>query len=54
MLKLKKYYFEKFSETIDKEVQIQHWGRNRQLSMDGIALEYLPTTNNRRDNVPKA
>ena len=38
---LKKYYAEKFSETTSIEIQIQLWGGNRQLSMEGIAVEYF-------------
>ena len=26
------------------EIQSQHWGGNRQLSMEGIAVEYFPTS----------
>ena len=41
-LKLNKYYAEKFSETTGIEIQSQHWGRNIQLLMEGIYVEYLP------------
>ena len=41
-LKLKEYYEEKFSETTGIEIQSQHWGGNRKLSKDGIAIEYSP------------
>ena len=40
-IKLKKYYAEIFSETTSIEIKIQHKGRNRQLSMEGIAVEYF-------------
>ena len=39
---MKTYYAEKFSETTGIEIQSQHWGVNRQLSMEGIAVEYVP------------
>ena len=41
-LRLKKDYAEKFSKTTGIEIQSQHWGRNRQLSMEGIDVEYFP------------
>ena len=41
-LYLDKYYAEKFSKTTGIEIQSQHWGRNRQLSMEGIDVEYFP------------
>ena len=43
-LKLKKYYAEKFSETTGKEIQSQHWGGNRKLSTEGIAVDYFSDT----------
>ena len=41
-LELKKYYAEKIGKTTGKEIQIQHWSVNSQLSMEGIAVEYFP------------
>ena len=41
-LKLKKDYDENFSKTTGKETQSQHWGGNRQLTTEGIAVEYFP------------
>ena len=35
-------YAEKFSKTTGIEIQSQHWGRNIQLSMEVIAVEYFP------------
>ena len=42
-IKLKKDYAEKFSETTSIEIQSQHWGGNRQLSMEGISVECFPS-----------
>ena len=39
---LKKDYAEKFSKTTSIEIQSQFWGGNRQLPMEGIAVEYFP------------
>ena len=41
-MKLKKDNYEIFSETTGIEIQRQHWGGNRQLSMEGIAVDYDP------------
>ena len=38
-IKLKKDYAEKFNEKTGIEIQSQHWGGNRQLSMEDIAVE---------------
>ena len=35
----KNYYNEKFSATSGVEIKSQHWGGNRQLSMEGISVE---------------
>ena len=43
-MKLKKDYTENFSKTTAIEIQRQHQGGNRQLYMEGIALEYFPNT----------
>ena len=40
-INLKKYYAEKFSKTTGIEIQSQHLGGNRQLSMEDIAVEYF-------------
>ena len=40
-IKLRKDYAEKFNETNGIEIQSQHLGGNRQLSMEVIADEYL-------------
>ena len=37
-IKLKKEYAEKFNETIGIEIQNQHWGGHRQLSMEVIDI----------------
>ena len=42
--KLKKDYAEKSSEVTGKEIQSQNWGGNRKLSIEGIAVEYFPTS----------
>ena len=42
-LDLSKDYAIKFSETTGIEIQTQHWCGNRQLSMEGISVEYFPT-----------
>ena len=42
--KLNKYYAEKFSKTTGIEIQIQHWGGNSKLSMEGISIGYFPTS----------
>ena len=34
----------KIRKTNGKEIQIQNWGINRQLSMEGIAAEYFPNS----------
>ena len=34
---------ETFSEATGIEIQSQHWGGNRELSMEGIAVECFPT-----------
>ena len=41
-LKLKKYDADKFSEKTGIEIKGKNWGGNRQLSMEGIAVEYFP------------
>ena len=43
-IELNKYYAEKFSETADIGIKIQHWGGNRKFSMEGIAVEYFPNS----------
>ena len=43
-LKFKKDHAEEFSETNGIEIQSQHWGVNRQLSMEVIAVECFPTS----------
>ena len=49
IIKLKKYYEEKFSETTGIEIRSQHWNGNRKLLMEGIDVEYFlikyPTSN---------
>ena len=40
----KKDYAEKFSETTGIEIQSQHWGGNRKLSMEVIYVGYYPNT----------
>ena len=41
-LKLNHYYAKKISETTGIWIQSQYWGANRQLSMEGIYIEYFP------------
>ena len=38
---LNKYYKGKFSKMTGTEIQSQHLGVNRQLSMEGIAVKYF-------------
>ena len=45
-LNLKKDYAGIVVETTGIEKQIQHWGCNRQLLMEGIAVDYFPNTEN--------
>ena len=40
-IKLKKNYAKFFSKTTDNEIKSQHWKGNRQLSMEGIVVEYF-------------
>ena len=47
---LKKDYSEKFIKKTVIEIQIQHWGDNRQLSMKGIELENFTTIDNMISN----
>ena len=49
-IKIKKDYAEKFSKTTGIEIKSQHWGGNRQLSMEGIAIEYLTNSINHGSN----
>ena len=46
-------YAEKFSEATGIQIQSQHWGGNRKLSMEAITVEYFPTsvdTGNNEEN----
>ena len=43
-INLKKYYEEKFSTSTGIGIQSQHWGENRSLSMEVIAVEYFPNS----------
>ena len=43
-IKLKKDYAEKTGKKNGIEIQSQHWGGNRQLSMEGISVEYLTSS----------
>ena len=36
------------------EIQIQHWGGNRKLSMEGIAIEYFPISIDTHNNEEKS
>ena len=40
-LKLNKYYAEKFSKATGIKIKSQHWGGNRQLSMEVIDVEFF-------------
>ena len=52
-MKLKKYCAEKFIESTGIEIQSQHWGDNRKLSIKVIVLEYFPNTNKKIMNESK-
>ena len=52
-LKFKKDYPEKLSEATSIEIQSQHWGGNIPLSMEGIAVEYFPTSVDNGNNEEK-
>ena len=39
--KVQKDYTEQFSKRTGIEIQSQHWGVNRKISMKGIAVEYF-------------
>ena len=54
ILEFKKDYAEKFSKATGKEIHIQPWGGNRQLSMEGIAVEYFPTSIDNVNNKEKS
>ena len=51
-LKLKKDYEEKLPT--GKEIQIQNWGGNRQLSMEGTDIKYFPNSVYPGSNVTKS
>ena len=42
-MKLNKHYAKKISNSTSIEIQIQHWGGNRQSSMEVTAIEYFPS-----------
>ena len=44
MYKFKNNYAEKISESTDIGIQSQHWGGNRQISMEGIAVKYFSSS----------
>ena len=52
-LKLKEDYAKKTSEATGIKIKIQHWGRNRKLSMEGIAAEYSPNSVDNGNNEEK-
>ena len=52
-LKFKKDNDEKSREATSIEIHIQHWGGNRQLSIEGIAVEYFPTSVDNYNNEEK-
>ena len=52
-IKLKIYYAKKFSEATGIEIQSQYWCGNRQLSIEGIAAEYFPTSIDTGNNEEK-
>ena len=43
-INLKKDYSEKINKTTGIETKIQHWDGNSKLSMEGISVEYFPTS----------
>ena len=53
-LKLKKDYSEEFSKATGIEIQSQHWGENRQLSKEGISVEYFPSSVDTGNNEEKS
>ena len=40
-----KYYAEKYSDSTSLKIQSQHWRGEHQLSMEGVALDYLNNDN---------
>ena len=42
--KVKTYFAEKINEETRKEIQSQPWCENRQLSIEGISVEYSPNS----------
>ena len=53
-IKFRKDYEEKFSEATSIEIQSQHWVGYRQLSMEGIFVEYFPTSIDTSNNEEKS
>ena len=53
-LKLRIDYAEKISKATSIEIQSQHWGGNRQLSMEGISVEYFPAFVDNGNNEEKS
>ena len=49
-IRLHIYYAETISETTSIEIQSQHWGINRQLSIEYIAVEYFNNSINPDSN----
>ena len=41
-IKFKKVLYRKVQQATGIEIQSQHWGGNRQLSMEGIGVECFP------------
>ena len=48
--KVLKFYTGTFSKKTGIEIQSQRWGGNRQLSMEGIAVEYFSNEVNPSNN----
>ena len=51
--KVKNGLCKKFSKCTSIEIQSQNWGGNRQLSKEGIAVEYFPTSVDNVNNEEK-
>ena len=50
----KKSHAEKFSKSTSIEIQSQHWGGNRKLSMEDIAVEYFQSSFDPGNNKEKS
>ena len=53
-IEFKKDYAEKFTEVTGIEIYSKNWGGKRKLPMEGIAVEYFPTSIDTSNNVVKS